>query len=99
MSAPTIEMNETSHRMLQELVARTGQSAPEVLGNALNAYHRQVFFDRMNAGYAELRADAAEWSAHMAERNLFDASLPDGLEPNEQWTEDGRCLSPDDLQP
>ena len=53
----------------------------------------------MNAGYAELRADPEAWAAHLAERKLWDATLLDGLDPDEQWTEDGRCLTPEEGKP
>ena len=31
----------------------------------------------------------------MAERQAWDATLMDGLDPHERWTEDGRCLNPE----
>ena len=30
-----------------------------------------------------------------AERQLWDTTLLDGLDPEERWTEDGRCLNPE----
>jgi hypothetical protein len=54
---------------------------------------RKLFFEQLNAGYAELRADPVAWAEHLAERKLWDATLMDGLDANEHWTEDGRCLS------
>ena len=51
------------------------------------------FFDQINAGYAELQADPNAWAEHVAERKEWDTTLMDGLSPDEQWTEDGRCLT------
>jgi len=99
MAGPTVEISEASHRMLQELTERTGQTMAVVLDQALNAYHRQLFFDRVNTGYAELRADPTAWAEHLAERRQWDATLADGLDPGERWTEDGRCLTPEDEKP
>lgn len=93
MSTPTIAISESSQRLLQELAARTGQSTSDVLDKALDTYRRKVFFDQLNAGYAELRADSEAWAAHEAERKQWDATLMDGLDPEERWTEDGRCLN------
>jgi hypothetical protein len=31
----------------------------------------------------------------LAERKLWESTLMDGLDPEEQWTEDGRCLNPE----
>jgi predicted transcriptional regulator len=99
MSAPTVPISEGSRRILQELAERTGRTMSEVLDEALDAYRRQVFLDRVNAGYAELRADPAAWAEHTAERREWDATLTDGLDPDERWTDDGRCLIPEGGQP
>jgi predicted transcriptional regulator len=96
MSTPTVHLSEASHKILKELAEQTDQTMTEVLDKALDAYRRQVFFEQMNAGYAELRADPAAWAEHLAERELWDATLMDGLDPDERWTDDGRCLNPEE---
>ena len=96
MSTPIVPISEAAHQILQELAKQTGQPMIEVLDNALDAYRRKLFFDQMNAGYAELRADPQAWADHLAERKLWDATLMDALDPDERWTEDGRCITPDD---
>ena len=96
MSVPTVPISAASHRLLTELAEQTGQSMAEVLDRALDAYRRKVFFERLNAGYAELRADPQAWAEHLDERKEWDATLMDGLDPNERWTEDGRRLNPDE---
>ena len=95
MSAPTVRISEPSHQVLKELAEQTGQTMMEVLDKALDVYRRKLFFDQLNAGYAELRADPEAWAAHLAERQEWDATLMDGLDPAERWTEDGRCLTAD----
>jgi hypothetical protein len=67
----------------------------DVLDKALDAYRRKLFFDQLNAGYAALRADPQAWAEEQEERKLWDATLMDGLDPNERWTDDGRCLTPE----
>ena len=99
MSAPTVRISEASHQVLKELAGQTGQTMMEVLDKALDAYRRKVFFEQLNAGYAELRADPQAWAEHLAERKLWDATLMDGLDPDERWTDDGRCLTPDQDKP
>jgi hypothetical protein len=81
------------------LAEQTGQPMTEILDKALDAYRRKLFFDEVNAGYAELRADSIAWAEHLAEREQWDATLMDGLDPNEHWTEDGRCLNPEEDKP
>ena len=96
MSAPTVHITEAAHRLLKGLAEQTGQTMMDVLDKALDAYRRKLFFERLNAGYAELRADPEAWAEHLAERKQWDATLMDGLDPDERWTEDGRCLTPEE---
>jgi hypothetical protein len=99
MSTPTVPISEASHRMLKALAEQTGQPMMDVLDKALDAYRRKVFFEQMNAGYAELRSDPEAWAEHLAERKLWDATLMDGLDPDERWTEDGRYHSSEGRKP
>jgi hypothetical protein len=94
MSTPTVRISETSHQMLKELAERTDQTMMDVLDKALDAYRRKLFFEQMNAGYAELLADPEAWAEHSAERKRWDVTLTDGLDPDEHWTEDGHCHIP-----
>ena len=96
MAAPTVRISEESHQILKQLAERTGQTMMAVLDDVLNECRRKLFFEQMNAGYAELRADPKAWAEHQAERKLWDATLQDGLEADEQWTEDGRCVNPEE---
>src|SRR5262249_58509244 len=93
MSAPTVRISEASHQILKELAEHTGQTMMDVLDKALDVYRRKLFFEQLNAGYAELRADPEAWAEHLAERKLWDATLMDGLDRDERWTEEGRCLN------
>jgi hypothetical protein len=99
MSAPTVRISEVSHQLLKELAEQTGQTMMDVLDKALDAYRRKVFFEQLNAGYAELRADPEAWAEHLAERKLWDATLMDGLDPDEHWTEDGHSPNPKEGKP
>jgi hypothetical protein len=99
MSAPTVRISESSHQTLKELAARTGERMVDVLEKALDAYRRKLFFEQLNAGYAELRADPKAWAEHQAELKQWDATLMDGLDPDENWTDDGRCPTPKEGKP
>jgi predicted transcriptional regulator len=93
MSTTTIPISEMAHQILRELAEQTGQSMSDVLDKALDAYRRKLFFEQLNAGYAALRADPQAWAEELEQRKLWDATLTDGLDPNEHWTDDGRCLT------
>lgn len=66
--------------MLRDLVYDTGEPTQTVLVNAIDAYRRQVFFDRVDAAYAVLQADPVAWQEELDERAEWDATLLDGLE-------------------
>jgi hypothetical protein len=89
MSATTVELSEASRELLRELAEKTGLTAAQVLDRALAIYRRQVFFDKLNTGYAGLRADPEQWAEHEAERAQLDAANLDGLDRNEVWSDDG----------
>jgi len=89
MSNLTIDITPASRDILRELSEKMGRPMSDVLAEALAAYRRDVFFDELNAGYAELRADLSAWVDHEAERLTWDATLMDGMETGERWTEDG----------
>ena len=93
MATPSIQISEQSHRILRELAEQTGQAVEAVLEKALDAYRRKLFFAQLNAGYAALRADPDAWAELESERKLWDATLMDGLDPEERWTEEGRCAN------
>lgn len=96
MSEPTVHISESAHQLLKNLAEETGQTTMEIIDQALDAYRRKLFFEQMNAGYTALQADPEAWAEHLEERKLWDATLMDGLDPDERWTEDGRCLTPED---
>jgi predicted transcriptional regulator len=90
MSAPTVRMSKATHRKLKTLAAQTKQPMIDVLDKAVEAYQRQLFFEKVNAGYAALRRDRQAWSEHTAERKSWEKTLVDGLDADEHWTEQRR---------
>jgi hypothetical protein len=95
MSVANVAISETARQVLKDLARKTGQTELDILDKALDAYSRKLFLEQVNAGYAELQADSGAWSEHLGERKLWDATAMDGLDPNERWTEDGRCVNPE----
>jgi hypothetical protein len=98
MSTPTLPVSDATLQVLRELTEQTGLSALEILDKALDDYRRKVFFQGLAVDYAALKADPEAWADELAERKLWDATLMDGLDPDEQWTEDGRSVNPDPPQ-
>jgi hypothetical protein len=94
MSASTLPISEASQKLLSDLAAQTGQSVQQVLDHALEDYRRKVFFKGLAADFAALKADPEAWADELAERDLWDTTSADGLDPDERWTEDGKVIPP-----
>jgi hypothetical protein len=93
MSTSTVRLNESSHRILREMAEQSGKTMREILEKALEAYRRRLFFENLNAGYAALKADPKAWAAMEEERKAWEATLMDGLDPDENWDENGRRIA------
>jgi hypothetical protein len=69
-----------SHDTLSRIAAETGKTHQEVIEVALRNYERELFLDRMNAGFQALRQDASAWQEELAERAAWDTTLVDGTD-------------------
>ena len=90
MTTSSVHVNDGTQRVLQALSEQTGKSIPEILDKAVEEYRRKIFFEGVDRDYAALKADPQAWSQEVQERELFDNTLMDGLDPDERWTDDGR---------
>lgn len=77
---PNIRISAKSKAVLLELAQRHGKPMQAVLDEAIERYQRDTFLDEANAAYARLRKDAPLWKSELAERELWDRALMDGLE-------------------
>jgi hypothetical protein len=94
MSDTSIPIPETTLRRLEELAEWYGLSLAEALERAVKEQHDRQFWAAVNAGYAALRADPEAWTEELAERRLWEATLMDGLDPEDAWTEKGEDAPP-----
>ena len=51
-----------------------------VLDDAIEQYRRDIFFRELDQDYARLQANPEAWQKELAERQLWDTTLMDGLE-------------------
>ncbi len=91
MSGPTVRISETSRRVLRKLSEHSGESMQSLLDRAVEELRRKIFLDAVNAGYAAVRVDPAAWAEMQAERRVLDGTIADGLDPEEQWTEERKA--------
>lgn len=94
MAETSVPVSETAHRQLRELAEWSGVSVAEALERAVKELYDRQFWAAVNAGYAALRADPQAWAEVEAERKAWEATLLDGLDPSERWTEDGGVVPP-----
>lgn len=87
MQSTTVRISDESRQLLRELASQEGLSMQAVLDKALEAYRRQRFLESVNAAYAEVKQDPSAWQELKQERELWDTTLTDGLNPDETWTE------------
>jgi predicted transcriptional regulator len=85
MAQVNVRLDEATREVLRRLAVQEGRSMQAVLAAAVEDYRRRKILEAANAGYAELRADADEWKAVLAERETWDAAVADGLRGPERF--------------
>lgn len=83
----TVRISERTHRTLSQLKHSTGQSMPSLIEQAVERWQREHLLREANAAWAAIIADPAARAEIEAERALWDATVADGLEP-EDWRDD-----------
>jgi len=76
----TIRILDADHKLVQALAEGTGKQQQEIIHEALATYQREGLLDEINAGFAKLRSNAAEWDREKHERELWENTLTDGLD-------------------
>ena len=74
----TIRVSEDTRDRFSKLASETGRPMTQLLDEAADALERRLFFDQLDARYAELRADPDAWAEIEVERSLEDGALGDG---------------------
>lgn len=76
----TVSISENAHKTLITLAETSGETMPAVLDRAIENYHRSLFLTRANAAFAVLRQNETLWQEEVAERQLWDQTVADGVE-------------------
>lgn len=80
MNTVNIRVSKETHQQAKLLAEACKISTSAIFQRAIEAYHRQLFFQRVNEDFARLKADPVAWEEEKAERALWDNTLLDGLE-------------------
>jgi hypothetical protein len=87
MSTLTVRISDNSRTILRELAVKENAPMQAILDKAIESYRRQLFLTEVNKAYAALRQNPKAWAQVEKERAEWDATLGDGLEPEEEGTE------------
>ena len=79
MQSTTVRVNLATHKVLTDLAQETHFSIQTVLNNAVEAYRREVFLDRTNQAYAELKRHPKAWTESQEELAAWNGTTKDGL--------------------
>jgi hypothetical protein len=94
MSSSVVRIGVEARNTLREIAARTGRPMQSILDEAIERFRRQRFLEEVNAAYAFLARDPAASEAVRKEREAWEATLADGLDPGERWAPDGTAVAP-----
>ena len=79
MQSTTVRVNPSTHKALANLAEETHASIQTVLRAAVETYRREVFLERTNQAYAELKKDPKAWAEYQKELAAWDRMAKDGL--------------------
>ena len=89
MSAPktlAITISMQAQRTIRALAVKTNLPVQEIVDRAVEELRRKLLFEEANAAYTALQEQPAAWKEIEREREVWDATLTDGLE-SEDWSE------------
>ena len=80
MQSVNVRISSQSYQILKTLAQEEGQTMQSLIDKALEDLRRRKILEATNQAFAELKANEVEWSEELAERGLWENTLPDGVE-------------------
>ena len=80
MSATAVRITRSAHQKLSQMAEEDGVSLTEELERIIEAQRRQRMLEEVNRAYARLKQDPQAWAEELAERELWETTLMDGLQ-------------------
>jgi hypothetical protein len=78
--APNVRISAHAHEVLRQLAEEENVSMQAVLDKAIERYRRERFLRAANDEYRALKQDSKAWKQELQDRELWDQTLPDGLD-------------------
>ena len=83
----TIRIPRATHERLKALASRSGDQIADIVTQAVEEEARRRFMEEFNEAYARLKGDPAAWAAYRSEQAEWDATVTDGLDPDDDWSD------------
>jgi hypothetical protein len=80
MQSVNVRISSNSYQILKNLSQQEGQTMQSLIDNALENLRREKMLEATNQAFATLKANEREWNEELAERELWENTLADGVE-------------------
>jgi len=81
MSSVNVRVSSQSYQLLKSLAQDFGQSMQSVIDEAIEDLRRRKMLEATNEAFSTLKADNKAWKEELKERELWENTLADGVEP------------------
>lgn len=75
-----VNISETTRETLLTLAKNSGETIQSILEKAIENYRRYLFLKQANQAFTELRENGTLWQEELAERQMWDRTIADGIE-------------------
>lgn len=76
----TVRVSRRTKQVLDEIAAAEERPMTELIAEAVEQYRRRSMLKAINESFSRLKSDEKAWAEVTREREIFDATLMDGLE-------------------
>jgi hypothetical protein len=80
MAGTQVRVSNSTHETLRALSDEAGESMQSVIEKAVDQYKRRKFLEGLSEDFRALREDREAWQEETEERELWENTLPDGVE-------------------
>ena len=81
MQSVNVRISSQSYQILKSLSQDKGQSMQSVIDEAIEDLRRRKMLEATNEAFSVLKADKKAWKEELNERELWENTLSDGVEP------------------
>ncbi len=81
MQSVNVRISSQSYQILKSLSQDKGQSMQSVIDEAIEDLRRRKMLEATNEAFSTLKADKKAWKDELKERELWENTLSDGVEP------------------